>query len=208
MKAATPAEICKAISADFKMRGLTHEKAADLLGTTKQTVSNQISGKKKFSVNMARKYHETFGYDVQFLLYGEGKLMDQDLIEIDEMLNREGVDLKERRFNRRLQQLLRLIGNDNLDMAVQALCEDNEEEYEEYFDKLAREYGWDIPLVFEQENALAEIRKFFAHAQELANKEKIQAEQRALREGTIDIKFMVEKYHKELISLKRKYNQL
>ena len=43
------AAICKAIAVDFKVKGLTHEMAASQLGCNKQTVSNQISGKNKFS---------------------------------------------------------------------------------------------------------------------------------------------------------------
>ena len=50
----TAEEICKAIAADFKMRGLTHGAAAEMLGLCKQTVSNQISGKKKFSLKALR----------------------------------------------------------------------------------------------------------------------------------------------------------
>ena len=66
--------ICKAIAVDFKVKGLTHEAAASRLGCSKQTVSNQISGKKKFSLKSVRKYAETFGYNLKFLLFGKGEL--------------------------------------------------------------------------------------------------------------------------------------
>ena len=66
--------ICKAIAVDFKVKGLTHEAAASRLGCSKQTVSNQISGKKKFSLKSAQKYAETFGYNLEFLLFGKGEL--------------------------------------------------------------------------------------------------------------------------------------
>lgn len=71
-----PAEICKASAVDFKMRGLTHRTAGEMLGRTKQSVSNQISGKKTFSFKAAQRYAETFGYDVRFLLFGEGSLYE------------------------------------------------------------------------------------------------------------------------------------
>ena len=68
------AAICKAIAVDFKVKGLTHETAASQLGCSKQTVSNQISGKKKFSLKTAQRYTETFGYNLEFLLFGKGEL--------------------------------------------------------------------------------------------------------------------------------------
>lgn len=71
-----PAEICKAIAVDFKMRGLTHRTAGEMLGRTKQSVSNQISGKKTFSFKSAQRHAETFGYNVRFLLFGEGSLYE------------------------------------------------------------------------------------------------------------------------------------
>ena len=49
-------EICEAVSADLKERRITQQKAAEMIGTTKQTVANQLSGKKRFSANMAQKY--------------------------------------------------------------------------------------------------------------------------------------------------------
>ena len=71
-----PAEICKVIAVDFKMRGLTHRTAGEMLGRTKQSVSNQISGKKTFSFKSAQRYAETFGYDVRFLLFVKDSLYE------------------------------------------------------------------------------------------------------------------------------------
>ena len=81
------AAICKAIAVDFKVKGLTHETAAGQLGCSKQTVSNQISGKKKFSLKTAQKYAETFGYNLEFLLFGKGELngFSSGLISVDEV---------------------------------------------------------------------------------------------------------------------------
>ena len=57
-----------------KNRRITQQFAADLLGTTKQTVANQLSGKKKFSSQMAKKFSEKFGYSLEWLLFGEGQM--------------------------------------------------------------------------------------------------------------------------------------
>ena len=67
-------EICDAISKDFKRRRITPQIAADKIGTTKQTITNQISGKKRFSQNMAKKFSDAFGYSITWLLYGEGEM--------------------------------------------------------------------------------------------------------------------------------------
>lgn len=68
------AAICRAVASDFKLRGLTHQDAADMLGVEKRTVSNQISGKRPFGKKSAKRYAEVFGYEEPFLLYGEGDL--------------------------------------------------------------------------------------------------------------------------------------
>jgi hypothetical protein len=70
----TPTEICKAISADWKKRRITHQIAADRIGTTKQTISNQLTGKRRFSQNMAKKFSDAFGYSLPWLLFGEGEM--------------------------------------------------------------------------------------------------------------------------------------
>lgn len=72
----TPAEICEAIALDLKARKITHQQLADMLGKSKGVVSTQISGKKKFSTDMAALYSRALGYNIRFLLYGEGELRD------------------------------------------------------------------------------------------------------------------------------------
>lgn len=67
-------EICDAISKDFKRRRITHQIAADKIGTPKHTVTNQLSRKKRFSQNMAKKFSDAFGYSITWLLYGEGEM--------------------------------------------------------------------------------------------------------------------------------------
>ena len=70
----SPALICRAVASDFKLRGITHQQAAGMLGVEKRTVSNQISGKRPFGKKSAQKYAQVFGYEEPFLLYGIGEL--------------------------------------------------------------------------------------------------------------------------------------
>ena len=70
----TPVEICEAIALDFKKRKLTHQEVARIIGKTKSSVSNQISGKKPFSKGMAELFADAFDYSIDFLLYGKGDL--------------------------------------------------------------------------------------------------------------------------------------
>lgn len=71
----TPVEICEAVALDFKRRKITHQKAGEMTGRTKATISNQVSGRKPFSKEMAESFSAAFGYSVDFLLYGRGPLM-------------------------------------------------------------------------------------------------------------------------------------
>lgn len=72
--AKTPAEICRAVNADFKLQGLTHADAAKKLGVERRSVSNQLSGKRPFAKKGALLYAKVFGYDETFLLFGTGEL--------------------------------------------------------------------------------------------------------------------------------------
>ncbi len=69
-------KVVPAIKADLKRLGLTYKDAALRLGTTKQVVANRLSGKRPFTKKTARKWAETFGYSMEFLLFGWGKLHD------------------------------------------------------------------------------------------------------------------------------------
>ncbi len=83
MVKAAPADtemICRAVAADFKLRGITHVEAAQKLGVVPRSVSNQISGKRPFGKKSAQKYAAAFGYDEPFLLYGTGKLRRDDRV--------------------------------------------------------------------------------------------------------------------------------
>ena len=76
-EAKTPAEICRAVNADFKLQGITHAAAAERMGIEKRAVSNQLSGKRPFAKKGALMYAKAFGYDETFLLFGTGELRKQ-----------------------------------------------------------------------------------------------------------------------------------
>lgn len=54
--------------------GLTMTEVANRLGCSQQAVSNQLSGR-KIGENVARKWAEAFGFDLVYLMTGEGSLM-------------------------------------------------------------------------------------------------------------------------------------
>lgn len=67
-------EICRMVSADFKLRGITQAAAGEKLGVKKQVVTNQLSGRRPFGKKTARAYANAFGYNEEFLLHGFGLL--------------------------------------------------------------------------------------------------------------------------------------
>lgn len=77
VEAKTSAEICRAVNADFKLQGITHAKAAALLGVDRRCVSNQLSGKRPFAKKGAILYAKVFGYNESFLLFGTGSLRNE-----------------------------------------------------------------------------------------------------------------------------------
>lgn len=84
---ASPEEICRSVASDFKLRGLTHAKAATKMGVDVKAVANQISGKRAFGKNAAHLYAKTFGYNESYLLHGEGSLRN-DIIYIKDKISK------------------------------------------------------------------------------------------------------------------------
>ena len=79
MNEKSPEEVLRAISNDLKRQHITHEEAAKALGfTSRQTLSNILSSKKYLSQKQARRFHETFGYNQEFLILGNGTLKGED----------------------------------------------------------------------------------------------------------------------------------
>lgn len=71
-------EISEAVAQDLKSRGYTHQRIADRLGKTKNVISNQLTGKRPFSKQMALLFASHFNYNLNFLLYGSGELSNPE----------------------------------------------------------------------------------------------------------------------------------
>ncbi len=84
MKTYTPEEVFRAISADLRQQGLTHDDAAKQLGyKSRQSLSNLLSSKKYLSGLQAIKFHKAFGYNPDFLMKGEGELKDDNTLRYE-----------------------------------------------------------------------------------------------------------------------------
>lgn len=79
--AASYKEVKTAVNCDLKLKGMTHAKCAKILGIGKQTFSNQISQKAYFTNAIAFRLHEAFGYNMSYLLTGEGTLLNENTQE-------------------------------------------------------------------------------------------------------------------------------
>ena len=165
------AAICKAIAVDFKVKGLTHETAAGKLGCSKQTVSNQISGKKKFSLKTAQKYAEVFGYNLDFLLFGKGELNacltnvnSKDVATTVPVRNEVSASISVKQL-KQIRNLLRVLNNNDACNAFEAVLNGDERKYLSLYNKLRRDFGWELGLVADQE-FLDKIRRVLSDVQE------------------------------------------
>ena len=69
------------------VKGITMTEVATRLGCSQQAVSNQLSGR-KIGENVARKWADAFGFDLVYLMTGEGSLLpERDIFGI--MPNKE-----------------------------------------------------------------------------------------------------------------------
>ena len=170
------AAICKAVAVDFKMKGLTHEMAASRLGCSKQTVSNQISGKKKFSLKSAQKYAETFGYNLEFLLFGKGELNgcptnvnSKDAATTVHVPNEVPASISVKQL-KQIHNLLRVLNNNDACNAFDAVLAGDESKYKSLYEKLRRDFGWDISLAAVDKEYLDRIRRVLSDVQESRSK--------------------------------------
>ena len=81
MSQATPEEVNRAVALDLKARGITQKEAGETIGKSRAVISNQLSSKRRFSKAMAVLFCRAFGYSVNYLLYGQGEMMDSEVIE-------------------------------------------------------------------------------------------------------------------------------
>ena len=70
----TPQEVCRMVSTDLKLKGISRSEAASRLGVQAPVVTIQLSGKKYFGSKAADKYSMQFGYNPIFLKTGIGYL--------------------------------------------------------------------------------------------------------------------------------------
>lgn len=63
-------------------KGLTMTEVAARLGCSQQAVSNQLSGR-KIGENVARKWAEEFGFNVVYLMTGEGSLIGSGVSKLE-----------------------------------------------------------------------------------------------------------------------------
>lgn len=209
-------ERCKTISSDLKSRRITQKQAADLIGTTKQTIANQLSGKKRFSVNMAQKFNEKLGYSIEFLLYGQGPLYASGRLiwhpipgSFPELLGRaDDPILKESAICKTAMHLLEII-NDKLAIECFEKCLRGDiEESNRLMDILVDRYGYDIPMLSsdsKRTNEFREMRQWFRKVEVLSAKKLILIEQKAAKGEIVDVDAEVERFRERLISIKNSY---
>ena len=215
--ALTLKEVCQEIRDDFKNRRITQQFAADLLGTTKQTVANQLSGKKKFSSQMAKKFSEKFGYSLEWLLFGEGQMYKNGmgaggfnadglpyyyLSNVDELV-------KEGRKLRAAERLIEILNNKVAISAFRAFMTGNYEEYEELCSILESDYAYNIPQSVAHDpktlQALRFTRQYFTDVETKAAKELVIIEQKAALGDLIDIDAELARFRKRLALIKDSY---
>lgn len=74
----SPKEIKEILALDLKERGITHQYIANLTNLSKGTISNALAGDKPFSRGIAVRISQVLGYNIQFLLTGDGDLRRKD----------------------------------------------------------------------------------------------------------------------------------
>lgn len=210
----TTSEICAMITADFKKRRITHKVAADRIGTTKQTISNQISGKKRFSKNMAQKFSAAFGYSLAWLLYGEGEMFipghgylgDDGETNTPYFVGNFEPVFKESRTIQMAERIIEVLNNKVAISAFRAYIDGDYEQYHELIKILEHDYAYDLPQIVwknpELTQKLRRIRQFFTEAETQAAKDLVLIEQNAANGEIIDVDAELERFKKQLLQIK------
>lgn len=210
-------EICAEVSADFKRRRITHQQAAEKIGTTRQTVANQLSGKKRFSTNMAQKFSDALGYNAEFLLFGTGNLYKPGFIayipgkgELPQMLmNSDDPIMRETKLLSRMDYILKVINNKVAIECFEAAYREDWEESDRLVDILVKDFCYDIPVLTSDPKitkAFREMREFFRKAEIESAKELVQIEQRAAQGEVVDVDAEMERFKKKLLIIKNAYS--
>ena len=197
--------ICKAIAVDFKVKGLTHEAAASRLGCSKQTVSNQISGKKKFSLKSVQKYAETFGYNLKFLLFGKGELNGSQqmtsVIDIELKTSDEEPSVAELKRQVRLaRRLFRIMNNPDAIEAFEAVMAGDDKRCVSLFKKLHYDFRWQVSIGAVDSDFMNRLRHLLAEVQEkraIILAERLDRE--FARDGEVSIQALLEDCKEDLL---------
>lgn len=212
-KTLTLQEVCKEISADLKSRRITQKAAAELLGTTKQTIANQLSGKKRFSANMAQKFHEKLGYSIEFILYGRGEMYAPGRLiwhprpgTFPELLGRvDDPILKHSQIMRTCKHILEIINDKVAIECFDKAFEGDWDASNEMMDILTSRYCWDIPIMTQNPKttqAFRNLREFFRTIEIESAKELVMIEQKAAQGEIIDVDALVDRFRKRVIWIK------
>lgn len=70
----SPKEVKRSVANDLKSKSISRATAAKTLGMGTQTYANLLSQQKYFSRKMAIRFHDKFGYSIEFLMTGIGDL--------------------------------------------------------------------------------------------------------------------------------------
>lgn len=67
------------MAADFRKRNLSYAEVADLTGYKMQTIANIIASRKEYlTLGQATRFSNAFGYNMDFLTSGKGRLNRED----------------------------------------------------------------------------------------------------------------------------------
>lgn len=76
----TAKEVGQKLRVYFEEKGMTQQQVAEKLGIKQQNVGVHYSGIRPFGKNAALKWQRTFGFNAQWLMTGEGKMMLDSVI--------------------------------------------------------------------------------------------------------------------------------
>lgn len=77
MNSFTAEQVKQSVAADLRQKGISHARAASLLGMKhRQSFTNLLWKKDYFSIGQSEKLERVFGYNRDFLMSGQGELID------------------------------------------------------------------------------------------------------------------------------------
>ena len=207
---ATLKEIKSAIREDFKFRRITYKIAAEKLETSSGTVGNMLSNDKRISQNFAKRLSDAFGYDPNYLMYGEGPLYlpGRATLVVDKSIYDAyvlGGDLKklakESVLIRRVSHLLRILNNKVAIEAFDAIIKEDDKRYSELVDLLKVEYGYGLPFDMSNPQAVQlyhEIRDNMTMLEVESAKELVVAEQEIYSGRMTELDVEMKRYRAKL----------